>query len=130
MFWLFLIRILVDNLCRKFSLVSVELTIAILFYLWQKSYRFLGNKQQATGNSFNFFIYFLICHNLWADCYIKFINFQSGFLIRFRTKALFRFCILNTFVLIYNTYFFLEDKSRKRNFCSQHELELLFLTIT
>ena len=73
MFWLFLIRILIDNLCRKFSLVSVKLTIAILFYLWQKSYCFLGNKQQATGNrqqargkSFNFVIYFLICHNLFV----------------------------------------------------------------
>ena len=28
-----------------------------------------GNRQQATGKSFNFFIYFLICRNLCADCY-------------------------------------------------------------
>ena len=41
--------------------------------MWQKSYCFLGNKQQATGNrqqargkSFNFVIYFLICHNVFG----------------------------------------------------------------
>ena len=48
------------------SLYLIWVYIAILFYLWQKSYCFLGNKQQATGKSFNFSIYFLICRNLFG----------------------------------------------------------------
>ena len=40
--------------CLKFAPNAPEQNpveyIAILFYLWQKSYYFLGNKQETTGN--------------------------------------------------------------------------------
>ena len=34
--------------------------IAILFYVWQKSYCFLGNKQQATANRSEFQLFYLL----------------------------------------------------------------------
>ena len=73
--WIIAASVIPSSCCQIFgtSFTSIYPDIAILFYLWQKSYCFLGNRQQATGNrqqstgkSFNFFIYFLICRNLFG----------------------------------------------------------------
>ncbi len=66
------------------------------------------NRQQPTGKSFNFFIYFLICRNLWADCYT--------FLKRVSTS------VVNTFYLK-TVYLF--DESDRIAICSKSILKLM-----
>ena len=45
----------------------------------QQSYQGTGNRKQRIGKSFKNFIYFLICRNLCADCYITpLIEFKTN----------------------------------------------------